>query len=146
MGWMAKGRVVVPVDFSGESEVAIHTALQMVAAPSDVHVIHVIVPMSPVALGAVWGTVTEVSREQQVRKSFATLLQEHGLGGVTIEVATGDPGLCIADFARRIGAELIVIPSHGYHGVKRLALGSVAERVIRHAHCAVMVLRRTDAD
>jgi len=39
-----------------------------------------------------------------------------------------------------------VIPSHGYHGVKRLFLGSVAERVLRHAPCRVLVLRRNDAD
>lgn len=38
---------------------------------------------------------------------------------------------------------LIVIPSHGYHGAKRLLLGSVAERVLRHAPCSVLVLRQT---
>ena len=43
-------------------------------------------------------------------------------------------------------ADLIVISSHGYHGVKRILLGSVAETVIRHASCAVLVLRRSDAE
>jgi nucleotide-binding universal stress UspA family protein len=57
-----------------------------------------------------------------------------------------NPGTEIAEYADEIGADLIVIPSHGYHGVKRLLLGSVAERVIRAAHCSVLVLRRSDAD
>ena len=39
------------------------------------------------------------------------------------------------------GADLIVMPSHGRSGVKRLLIGSVAERVVRLAHCPVLVLR-----
>ncbi len=65
---------------------------------------------------------------------------------LNFETRTGDPGLVITDYATEIGAGLIVIPSHGYHGLKRLVLGSVAERVIRHADCSVLVLRRGDAD
>ena len=55
----------------------------------------------------------------------------------------GEVGLALA---RLMGtsAELIVMPSHGYHGVKRLILGSVAERVLRHASCPILVLRRSD--
>ena len=50
-------------------------------------------------------------------------------------IREGDPGLIIADYADEVHADLIVMPSHGYHGVKRLLLGSVAERVLRHANC-----------
>jgi nucleotide-binding universal stress UspA family protein len=57
-------------------------------------------------------------------------------------IREGDPGLIIADYADEVHADLIVIPSHGYHGVQRLLLGSVAERVLRHANCPVLVLRR----
>ena len=66
--------------------------------------------------------------------------------GATLAVLFGNPGLEIADYAKNIQADLIVIPSHGYHGVKRFVLGSVAERVIRHAECSVLVLRRSDAE
>ena len=61
---------------------------------------------------------------------------------MTQVVREGDPGLMIADYAADVQADLIVMPSHGYHGVKRLLLGSVAERVLRHANCPVLVLRR----
>ena len=67
------------------------------------------------------------------------------LGTWRLTFTAGNPGLEIAEFAEEIGAALIVIPSHGYHGVKRWILGSVAERVIRHAKCSVLVLRRSDA-
>ncbi len=44
--------------------------------------------------------------------------------------------------AKKIDADLIVMPSHGRTGLKRLLIGSVAERVVRMAKCPVMVLRR----
>ena len=78
--------------------------------------------------------------------ALTKLADEHGAKGATLAVAIGTPGLEVADYARRHEADLIVIPSHGYHGVKRLFLGSVAERVIRHAACDVLVLRRGDAE
>ena len=45
------------------------------------------------------------------------------------------------NFAKSEGADLIVIPSHGYGFFKHLLLGSVAERVVRLAHCPVLVLK-----
>jgi nucleotide-binding universal stress UspA family protein len=73
-------------------------------------------------------------------------VREAGFENLQQEVLFGDPGSQIVNFATNCNADLIVIPSHGYHGVKRLVLGSVAERVIRHAECSVLVLRRSDAE
>ncbi|MBI2480643.1 MAG: universal stress protein [Planctomycetia bacterium] len=53
----------------------------------------------------------------------------------------GDPGHRIAEHADAIRAQLIVMPSHGRRGIKRLLVGSVAERVTRLSHCPVLVLR-----
>src|SRR5687768_16533362 len=61
--------------------------------------------------------------------------------GVTMEVAFGDPGAEIVECGERIGADLIVMPSHGRRGISRMLIGSVAERVLRLAHCPVLVLR-----
>ena len=60
---------------------------------------------------------------------------------VQIDILFGDPGYRIAEHAQRLGAELIVTPSHGRTGLERILLGSVAERVIRLSHCPVLVLR-----
>ena len=69
-----------------------------------------------------------------------------GAPGARPAVLTGDAGIAVAEYATRVNADLIVVPSHGYHGLKRLLLGSTAERIIRHAHCSVLVLRRKDAE
>jgi nucleotide-binding universal stress UspA family protein len=50
----------------------------------------------------------------------------------------------IADEARRTGAGLIVMGSHGRTGLKRLLMGSVTERVIGHAPCPVLVVKGKD--
>ena len=62
---------------------------------------------------------------------------------MTIHVAEGSETLDEARrrFAEELDAGLIVISSHGRTGVPRLFMGSVAERVVRHAHCPVLVLR-----
>ena len=138
--------VVVPIDFSAESPRAVRTALEIAPAASDVHLVHVILPAENVSPGILWGDATMEKRERLVRESFTKFLADEGLTGPRVEVLHGDPGLQIADYAARVGADLVVIPSHGYHGVKRLVLGSVAERVIRHANFSVLVLRRSDAD
>jgi nucleotide-binding universal stress UspA family protein len=58
-----------------------------------------------------------------------------------LEVVFGAPAEEIAQFAQRDQSELIVLPSHGRTGLARLMIGSVAERVVRLAHCPVLVLR-----
>ena len=139
-------RIVVPVDFSADSHRAIHTALQLAPEPAAIHVVHVLFPLESASPGVLWGDVTDESRRQAAEKKLGELLQADGVAGVSTAILIGDPGLEIADYAKRVGADLIVIPSHGYHGVKRLILGSVTERVLRHASCSVFVLRRGDAD
>ena len=146
MAWLPKKTVVVPVDFSDNSADAVATALEMVAEPAAVHLVHVLFPLDSVSPGVVWGEVNDETREKAVRQCFEKFLAENKISSVNVDVLIGDPGLEISEFAEKLGAELVVIPSHGYHGVKRLFLGSVAERVIRHALCPVLVLRRQDAD
>ncbi len=54
----------------------------------------------------------------------------------------GDPGHEIARYAEQISAGLIVVSSHGTSGLERLLIGSVADRVVRLARCAVLVLKK----
>jgi nucleotide-binding universal stress UspA family protein len=145
MAWLPQKTVVVPIDFSGTSVEAVGTALELVDSPSDVHVLHVVMPLDNMSSGMNWGAIDDRSREEAVEEHFGEFLKTHGFTGVTTVVRVGDPGLEIADYAKDASSKLIVIPSHGHHGVKRMLLGSVAERVIRHAECAVLVLRRDDA-
>jgi nucleotide-binding universal stress UspA family protein len=54
---------------------------------------------------------------------------------------TGDPRDVINQTAKEIGADLIVVGSHGRRGVTRILLGSVAETVVRTAPCPVLTVR-----
>jgi len=146
MSWLPKNKIIVPVDFSGESDRAIQTALEMVEDPANVHLVHVLSPLDAVSPGVVWGDITDESREQAVHECFQKFLAERSIAGVTTAVRFGNPGLEIAEYAEQTAADLVIIPSHGYQGVKRMLLGSVAERVIRHVPCSVLVLRRSDAE
>lgn len=142
MAWLPKKTVVVPVDFSPASASAVETALLLAARHEDVHVLHVVLPATAMIYGDVLAFGELTSRLASASEDLASFLCERGAAGVTQVVREGDPGLMIADYAAEVQADLIVMPSHGYHGVKRLLLGSVAERVLRHANCPVLVLRR----
>lgn len=146
MTWLPKRNVVVPVDFSAVSSEALATALELASSPAHVHVVHVLVPLEAMSPGIMWGTVDDFSREQAVREYYGKFAAEHGFVGADLAVRFGDPGTEIAEFAREVAADLIVVPSHGHHGLKRVLLGSVAERILRHAPCPVLVLRRPDAE
>jgi nucleotide-binding universal stress UspA family protein len=139
-------KVVVPVDFSEDSLQAMRTALDIAGESSHVYLVHVLMQLYTASPGVLWDQMSDQHREEAVRAQFEKLLAEHQISGVHTDVRLGDPGLGIADYAEEIGADLIVIPTHGYHGVKRFVLGSVADRVIRHAPCSVLVLRRADAE
>jgi nucleotide-binding universal stress UspA family protein len=58
-------------------------------------------------------------------------------------VKIGYPADVIISYAREIDADLIVLGTHGRTGLTHLLLGSVAERVVQRAHCAVLVTRMT---
>lgn len=53
----------------------------------------------------------------------------------------GDPATQIVQFAEDEGVDLIVMGTHGRTGLKHLLMGSVAEHVLRHARCPVLVVR-----
>ena len=139
-------KIVVPVDFSGETAQAIEAAKEIADDLSQIHLIHVLLPLDAVSPGVLWGDLTDDQRKESVNEHMDKLIEEQGLTGINKVIKFGNPGLVISEFAKEISSDLIIIPSHGYHGVKHFVMGSVAERVLRHSECAVLVLRRSDAD
>jgi nucleotide-binding universal stress UspA family protein len=59
----------------------------------------------------------------------------------SVRIGASPVGDIILDAAASSGAELIVMGSYGRTGIKRLLLGSVAEHVLRHAKCPVVIVR-----
>ncbi len=60
---------------------------------------------------------------------------------VTIEVRTGEISESIAEASAHYGADLVIMGTHGRTAVAHLLAGGIVERVIRAAHCPVLVLR-----
>lgn len=144
MSWLPKKTVLVPVDFSTASADALQTAMQLVAQPKDLHVLYVTLPPVTLSTPEGWATDNAPARAQAAAQQLSKFLAGHHASEVTQLIREGDPGLMIADYADEAHADLIVMPSHGYHGVARVLLGSVTERVLRHAKCPILVLRRQD--
>lgn len=144
MPWKPKKTVVVPIDFSDASINAVKTAMDCAVRPDGVRVIHVLPPLSLLTQGSLASVLSDESHMETARQALDNFVLEHGFHGVTTVIMIGNAGGAIVDYAMKCGADMIVIPSHGYSGFKRALVGSTAERVLRHAHCPVLVLKRAD--
>ncbi|TWT64970.1 universal stress protein [Allorhodopirellula solitaria] len=134
--------LVVPWDFSEMSQASLQKAIDCVDDPSLIRVVHVATLPPAGEPGVLWGTVTEDSIAEHCQESFAKYCQgKPGYDRVTFTTLFGDPGSQITEYAENENAELIIISSHGHTGLAHLFIGSVAERVVRLAHCPVLVLR-----
>jgi nucleotide-binding universal stress UspA family protein len=117
--------VLVATDFSEGADAAVRTAHAYARAlGARLHVLHVTWP-----------------EEIGVTELFAALKASLG-DAVPVDVAArhGDPAEEIVRYARSHGVDLIVVGTHGRSGVSRAVLGSVAERVARHAPCPVLTV------
>lgn len=142
MSWLPKQKIVAPVDFSEDSFIAVETALQMVAAPAALHVVYVLPTFDPAEPDVVWSTINDETRRRHGEQALRERLSDAKYEGVNLHVLFGEPGHKIAELAAQEKAELIVLSSHGRTGISRLLIGSVAEKVVRLAHCPVLVLRK----
>lgn len=75
----------------------------------------------------------------------AAELSTGGVQNVSAFIEEGEPYAAIVSCAERFAADLVVVGSHGRTGISRMLLGSVAEKVVRHAGCAVLVVRKGPA-
>jgi nucleotide-binding universal stress UspA family protein len=141
MAWLPKSTVVVPIDFSEKSFEAVAAALELVDNASHLHVVHALPSLEPAEPGVIWTTIDDPSRARHAEAAIRNRLSGNEYQDVQVAVTFGDPGREVAEYAGKVKAELIVLPSHGRTGITRMLIGSVAERVVRLAHCPVLVLR-----
>jgi nucleotide-binding universal stress UspA family protein len=139
-------RILVPVDFSGPSELALRYATAFAAHfGGKIALVHVIESGRLVGELSESDTgMTEIPR--RVEEQLCMLASRSGEPALfdKVEVRTGRPSQQIGQAAREFGGDLIVISTHGYTGLDYVLLGGTAERVIRHAPCSALVVRRQD--
>lgn len=142
MSWLSGRKILVPIDFSDDADGAVDAALDLASDASSISVLHVAPDLNVLEPGIVWGEVNDDSRRENLIKSFRQRFAEPKYKNLKFDVLFGDPGHQIAEYAKDTDAGLIVMPSHGRTGLTHLLIGSVAERVVRFAHCPVLVLRK----
>ncbi len=143
-------RILVPHDFSPQATVALKTAANLAREhDGTLTVLHAIVPFYvpadvPFGLAAdVIPSATQFIPEQ--RKTLERIVTR-ALGAdaprVTYRVDVGDASQCILEASRR--ADSIVMSTHGRSGLTHLLIGSVAEKIVRHATVPVLTIRVPD--
>lgn len=139
-------RILVPTD--GSSGTA-HVALQAIDLAEQygatLHVVHV---MEEPGSSLVAGTESRDRLEERGNEAIERVERMAAVHGVEVatELLEGGPAETIVEYATEIGADLIVAGTHGRSGVKRHVIGSVAERLVRHAECPVMTVRLPESD
>lgn len=143
---MSIQKILVPYDFSQHSEHALDWAIGLAekwqARLALIHVIHILPPVVDIA-GDVYEHVeqAQLAAAQKHLEAVGTK-KTHGTPVILgSHVRRGVPFQAICDEAAAHKADLIVMGSHGRTGLSHVFIGSVAERVIRHAPCPVLVTK-----
>jgi nucleotide-binding universal stress UspA family protein len=141
-------RILVPTDFSRESAKAVRYAVSMARQfDASITLVHVVEPSyGPADLGGTHvARKSSENRRTSQAKSKLGLLGRRILGPCRIVETVIRNGLAffeITEAAKALSADLIIIGTHGYCGLTRAIIGSTAEKVVRHAPCPVLVVRR----
>lgn len=143
---MLFNRIVIPTDFSECSRDAWDLAKRLGATGSELILLHVVSEIPRFGEGlltAQSASEIDAAVRRWAEASLAEWVAEARSEGLKVRSAlhTGVPYQGIVDLARDERADLIVIGTRGRSGMDRLLMGSVADRVIRLAPCAVLTVR-----
>ena len=130
--------ILVPVDLSHleEGSKALEIARQMAGGQARIVALYVEGDIPKF----IANQIPEGVREEHIAAARAELSSRADEVGAESEIRSGHPSTVILEYAKEIGADLIIIASHR-PGVQDYLLGSTAARVVRHAECSVLVDR-----
>jgi nucleotide-binding universal stress UspA family protein len=137
-------RILVPVDFSNCSKKALQYAVPFARQfEAGIVLLYVVQPYIPVPeMSTVDVGLVQMQMREGGLKELAAL-KDTVAAEVPVETVMrmGNPHLEIIRAARELGIDLIVLSTHGRSGLAHVFMGSVTERVVRHASCPVLVVR-----
>jgi nucleotide-binding universal stress UspA family protein len=137
-------RIVVATDFSTIADGALEVAITVGRAfGARIDIVHASTPVllmpPPFEMVPIPTLFPDLPRRiQEGLEARAARVREAGLTGETAELA-GTPHIEIIRYAQEIEADLVAMGTHG-HGLSHTVMGSVAERVLHHAPCLVLVV------
>jgi nucleotide-binding universal stress UspA family protein len=141
-------RILVPIDFSECSKKALQYAVAF-ARQFGAELVLVYVVQVNYYVGD-FGTVDTALLETEMRRNGEKQLADLAVMEVGADlrcektVRTGRIVSEIVSVARENGTDLIILSTHGHTGLKHVLLGSVAENVVRHAPCPVLIVRQQE--
>lgn len=141
--------IVVGIDFSDASDLALDEALTLTTERrGELHVIYVddhfrAPEGSKEAAEAALSRVEKhsLARIDNLRNRTGRAIS---FGKLYSHFRLGDPAEQVAQLASSLDADLIIAGTHGYSGLKRFVLGSVAENIVRLGRCPVWIVRPKD--
>ena len=138
-------KILVPIDFSEESLVALDYAIEFAKAFDAVIDLMHSYQINPGAL-VPYGPAIPVDIYEDLRHAATVELQkvqkraqEAGVES-HLHLSQDVPASAIVDAAKELSSDLIVIGTRGLTGLKHILLGSVAERTVRYAPCPVLTV------
>ncbi len=133
-------KILLPMQLEeGEPDAAIRLARELAKRDNAEIVLMHVVPM--LATGDAPMPVEYYKRQEaEARKTLEKLARRFVRLETEVQVVCGDPAEAILHAARESGVAATVMATHGRRGLKHLILGSVAERVVREAHCPVVTV------
>ena len=149
-------KILSPTDFSNFSGFAMEWAAYLAqVTQADLTLLHVVLEeegkiikeilgdgaIAHVAVGTRQNVVED--RKREVKEQFNTAIDEHIKRTIKVEemVRIGVPFLEIIRVAKEQDVDMIVMGTHGRTGLSHALIGSVAERVVHHAHCPVLTIK-----
>lgn len=139
--------ILVPLDFSPHSAAALSFAADLARRyEASLHLLHVlkvtvyVLPEGFTIPSPDQIQITADALEQQLQAAKHDALAT-GVQHVDTTLLQGDPAAAIERFAREGKFDLVVMGTHGRTGLKHVAIGSVAEKTVRHAPCPVLTVR-----
>jgi nucleotide-binding universal stress UspA family protein len=133
--------ILVAYDSSPQSEHALNIAFSLATTTHSKLVVFAVVRPPEPALRAELNATLDAAHEHY-EQSFASIRERAKKEDIEIEtdVAVGNPADQIIHRAEEVQASLIVMGRRGRSAIQRWVLGSNSERVLRYAHCPVMVV------
>ncbi len=141
-------KILAAVDGSKPSVDACHFAMDLATqTQAELTFIFVIETPQVIPVGPLSGYVTTspARSEEDVKKAEAIveqLAKERPALKISTRVDLGEPVDAICDAAKNLGSDLIVVGARGHNVAQRFLMGSVSDRVVHHAPCPVLVVRR----
>jgi nucleotide-binding universal stress UspA family protein len=139
--------ILVASDFSEPSQAAIACGRELARKfDATLHLVHVVIDPSalPWTAEAFAMPLSDVipGWQEEARRDLLQSLPPEERAGVTIATPVGTPFQEIIQYAKNHHVDLIVMGTHGRGALEHFVLGSVAERVVRKAPCAVLTVRQ----